>query len=224
VCEERDDDYFGLTVNRVARLESIAHGGQIVCSGVTRDLIGRHVPDHVTLVDMGDHRLKDLARAERVWQVDVAGLPNGFAPLRSLSNPRLQTNLVPQPTSFVGREREIEEIVGLLLLDGTGDGVWLCELAPVGDPGLVVSTVLRVLEIREDPSRDALEHFVDVCADRDMLLILDNAEHVIDAVAKFADQCARQCHRVQLIVTSREPLEIDGERVFDGPVGGRDSG
>jgi predicted ATPase len=240
VCEERDGDYFGPTVNRVARLEAIAHGGQTVCSGVTADMIADRCPEGVSLVDQGEHRLKDLDQPIRVHQVIIDGLRNEFPPLRSLSSPVLQTNIGIQPSTFIGRNREIDALRDLLstsrlvsivgpggagktrlaiqtaveLLDGSGDGVWLVELAPVSDPDRVASTVARVLGILEDPTRPTVEHLVDVCSDRDTLIVLDNCEHVIDTVAKLADRLLRECPNVELLATSREPLNIDGEQVY----------
>ena len=240
VCEERDGDYFGPTVNRVARLEAIAHGGQTVCSGVTADMIADRFPEGVSLVDQGEHRLKDLDQPIRVHQVIIDGLRNEFPPLRSLSSPVLQTNIGIQPSTFIGRNREIDALRDLLntsrlvsivgpggagktrlaiqtaveLLDGSGDGVWLVELAPVSDPDRVASTVARVLGILEDPTRSTVEHLVDVCSDRDTLIVFDNCEHVIDTVAKLADQLLRECPNVELLATSREPLNIDGEQVY----------
>jgi class 3 adenylate cyclase len=159
-CDERDGDYFGPTVNRVARLEAIAHGGQLVISSTTATLIGEGVPAGVELRDMGEHRLKDLNAPERVFQVVVAGLPSEFPPLRSLGNVGYHHNLPRYPTSFVGRETESKELAELVhsgelltllgaggsgktrlavqvaaeLLDGSADGVWLVELASVSEP------------------------------------------------------------------------------------------
>ena len=242
-CDERDGDYFGRPVNRVARLEAIAHGGQTLVSGTTAGLLTDHRPGDVALVDLGRHRLKDLDQPEHVWQLTVDGLPNDFPALRSLSNPRLQTNLPVQTTNFLGRDRELTELTDLLstarlvtivgpggvgktrlalqtsveLLDGSGDGVWLVELAPVADPGQVVATVTRALGIRDDPTRDPLEYLVDVCLDRDTLIVLDNCEHVLDAVAKLANELLQRCPLVALIATSREPLNIRGEHVYRIP-------
>ena len=121
-----DGDYFGQTVNRVARLEATAHGGQVVVSGATAELVRGGLPAAVTLRDLGEHRLKDLGRPVSVFQVCVNGLATDFPPLRSLSNPELETNLPEQASSFVGRDRELGEDRELLktsrLVTLTGPG------------------------------------------------------------------------------------------------------
>src|SRR5580692_10843152 len=126
VCEERDGDYFGPTVNRVARLEAIAHGGQTVASGPTADLVDGSLPERVRLRDLGMHRLRDLGRPEHVFQVEVAGLPASFPPLESLDSPDLPNNLPGLLSTFVGRSAELAAIRGLLtesrLLTLTGAG------------------------------------------------------------------------------------------------------
>lgn len=242
-CDERDGDYFGRPVNRVARLEAIAHGGQTLLSGTTAGLISGGHSDAIALVDLGQHRLKDLDEPEHVWQLTVDGLPNDFPALRSLSNPRLQTNIPTQTTSFLGRDRELTEITELLAtarqvtivgpggvgktrlalqaaieqLDGSGDGVWLVELAPISDAGRVVATVTRALGIRDDPTRDPLAYLVDVCLDRDTLIVLDNCEHIIDAAANLVNELIQHCPDVLVLATSREPLNIRGEHVYRIP-------
>ena len=170
-CEERDGDYFGPTVNRAARLEAAAHGGQTLISGDTVDLLGPKIPEGISLSDLGVHRLKDLGTPVHVFQVDADGPAEGpaeglqrqFPPLRSLDNPSLGNDLPQQIASFVGREHEMKQVRSLLetsrlvtlcgsggvgksrlavqvaadLLDGSGNGVWLVELAPLTEPGLV---------------------------------------------------------------------------------------
>jgi predicted ATPase/class 3 adenylate cyclase/predicted negative regulator of RcsB-dependent stress response len=243
VCVERDGDYFGQTVNRVARLEATAHGGQVVVSGATAELVRGCLPAAVTLRDLGEHRLKDLGRPVLVFQVCVDGLASDFPPLRSLSNPELETNLPEQVSSFVGRDRELGEIRELLktarlvtltgpggagktrlalqvavdLVDGSGDGVWLVELAALADPELVAAKVASVLGVREDAGLPMLDTLVDAMRDRKTLVVLDNCEHVIDATAKLADALLRSCPGVQLLATSREPLGVSGEHVFGVP-------
>jgi predicted ATPase/class 3 adenylate cyclase len=239
-CDERDGDYFGRPVNRVARLEAIAHGGQTLVSGTTASLVADRLGKDIALVDLGHHRLKDLDQPEHVWQVAAEGLDDDFPALRSLSNPRLQTNISTQTTNFLGRDAELTEIARLLetarqvtivgpggvgktrlalhaaveQLDGSGDGVWLVELAPISNPDRVVATVTRALGIRDDPTRDPLEYLVDVCLDRDALIVLDNCEHTVDAVARLATELVEHCPGVQLIATSREPLNVRGEHIY----------
>ncbi|MDQ1393608.1 MAG: hypothetical protein QOF30_2585 [Acidimicrobiaceae bacterium] len=242
-CEERDGDYFGPVVNRAARLEAVAHGGQLVVSRVTAELVGDRLPESVSLRDLGDHRLKDLGRPERVFQVCGDGMPKEFAPLRSLDNPGLRNNLSEQVSSFVGRDRELAEMRRMLqgarlvtlagpggvgktrlalqaaaeLLDGSGDGVWFVDLAPIEDPTLVAASVAKVLWVREEPGRPLTETLIEALRDRKLLVVLDNCEQVIATAASLAEEMIRKCSRVILIATSREPLGIGGEHVFRVP-------
>ena len=240
-CVERDGDYFGPVVNRVDRLLAVGHGGQVLVTGATYELMAGLLPGGIGLRDLGDHRLQDLGRAERVFQVTGPGLAGGFGRLRSLEDPALRHNLPSQATSFVGRAAELAELRSLVsggsrlvtiagpggigksrlalqvaaeALDGDGDGVWLVELAPVAEPELVARTVSAVLQVREEPGRPMLDTLVEAVGDRYLLVVLDNAEHVLGAAAKLADAMMRCCPRACLLVTSREPLGIGGEHVF----------
>ena len=202
------------------------------------------MPGGIGLRDLGEQRLKDLGRAERVFQVTGSGLAEEFGVLRSLDDPALRHNLPSQATSFVGRAVELAELRVLVsggsrlvtiagpggigksrlalqvaadALDGPGDGVWLAELAPVAEPELVPRTAAAALRISDAPGRPMLETVVDAIGDRELLLILDNAEQVLEAVAELAAAVIRSCPRVCLLVTSREPLGISGEHVFRVP-------
>jgi predicted ATPase len=243
-CIERDGDLFGPVVNRAARLLAVAHGGQILMSAATAGLLADDLPAEATLTDLGLHRLKDLSEPERAYQLCAPGLEDTFPPLRSLNDPALRHNLPYQATSFVGRAEAVAELRTLIssgsrlitltgaggvgktrlalqvaadLVDGTGDGVWLVELASLSDPDLVARAVAGVLGARDRPDKLPVEAVVDVVGDRYLLLVLDNAEHVLDAVAKLADALLRSCPRVHLLVTSREPLGVSGERVVRTP-------
>jgi predicted ATPase/DNA-binding NarL/FixJ family response regulator len=243
-CTERDGDYVGPVANRAARLLDIGHGGQVLVTAAAYALLADRLPGEIGLHDLGEQRLKDLGRAERVFQVTGPGLAEGFGVLRSLDDPALRHNLPSQATSFVGRTAELAELRTLIsggsrlvtiagpggigksrlalqvaadTLDGTGDGVWLAELAPVAEPELVARTVAAVLAVREIPGRPMLGTLIDGIGDRNLLLILDNAEHVLGAVAELADAVVRSCPRVWLLVTSREPLGTSGEHVFRVP-------
>jgi predicted ATPase/class 3 adenylate cyclase/DNA-binding CsgD family transcriptional regulator len=243
-CVERDGDYFGPVVNRAARLLAVGHGGQVLLSEAAYELLAGQLPGGIGLRDLGKHRLKDLGRTERVFQVTGPGLAEGFGPLRSLDDPALRHNLPAQATSFVGRAAELAELRSLIsggsrlvtitgpggigksrlalqaaaeALDGTGDGVWLVELAPVADPELVARTVAAVLSVREEPERPVLDTLADAVGDRHLLVVLDNAEHLLGAAAKLADAMMRSCPGACLLVTSREPLGINGEHVFRVP-------
>jgi predicted ATPase/class 3 adenylate cyclase/DNA-binding NarL/FixJ family response regulator len=240
-CAERDGDYVGPVVNRTARLLDIGHGGQVLVTAATYALLAGRLPSGIGLRDLGEQRLRDLGRAERVFQVTGSGLTEGFGVLRSLDDPALRHNLPSQATSFVGRTVELAELRALMsggsrlvtiagpggigksrlalqaavdALDGTGDGVWLVELAPVTEPELVARTAATAFEVREAPGRPMLDTLIDAIGDRDLLLILDNAEQVLGAVAKLADAVIRSCPRACLLVTSREPLGVGGEHVF----------
>jgi len=240
-CEERDGDYFGPTVNRVARLLSIGHGGQILVSGATADLVQGAMPPRTTLRDLGSHRLKDLARPEQVYQVVAPDLPDAFSALRSLD--ALPNNLPRRLTSFVGREAVIAEVrdliessplvtlvgpggagktrcavqVGAELLDGSGDGVWFVELAPISDPALVATVVAEAVGLRETATRTALQSLIAFLKRKRLLLIVDNCEHVIDEARALASAILASCPEVRLLVTSREGLNIAGEEVYRMP-------
>ena len=243
-CVERDGDYFGPVVNRAARLLAAGHGGQILVSGAACELLVGRLPCGIGLEDLGEHHLKDLGRAERIFQVTGPGLAGGFGRLRSLDHPALRHNLPSQPTSFVGRAAELAELRALVsggsrlvtvtgpggigksrlalqvaaeALDGAGDGVWLVELAPVAEPELVARTVAAVLGVREEPGRLMLDTLLDAVGDRYLMMVLDNAEHVLGAAAKLADAMMRSCPQASLLVTSREPLGVSGEHVFRVP-------
>jgi predicted ATPase len=232
-------DFGGFEVHRAARVAAAAHGGQVVLSATATALVRDALPRGAALRDLGFHRLKDLGHPEQIFQLEADGLERDFPPLRSLANPALQTNLPAQRTSFVGREREIAELRDLVgsswlvtltgpggsgktrlalqvaaqLLDGPGDGVWFVDLAPLEEPDLVPSAVASVLRVREEPGRSLTDTLCLALADRSLLLIMDNCEHLIEACAKLVDALGRSCPRLHVLVTSREPLAIDGERV-----------
>ena len=233
----------GLEVHRAARVAAVAWGGQVLVSEAAAGLVRDGLPPGAALADLGVHRLKDLGRAERIFQLSVAGLQGEFPPLRSLGNPALANNLPVQLATFVGRERELSEVRALAgfsrlvtltgaggsgktrlslqvaadLLDGSGDGVWLVELAAVSDEGAVVPAISEALGVAAGRGRPVLETLVDALAPQDVLIVLDNCEHLIGACAKTADAVLRRCPKVHLMVTSREPLGIGGETVYRVP-------
>jgi len=214
-ADERSGDYFGPAVNRVARLLAIGHGGQVLVAGVTTDLVQGRLPPQATLQDLGQHRLRDLIFPEQVYQLRAPGLQADFPPLRSLGS--LPNNLPLQVTSLVGRDAEVAEIEALLvksrlvtivgsggvgktraslqvganLLDGSGDGVWLVELAPLTDGALVPSTIASVLGIQLPAEGEPVVALARALRAQHLLLILDNCEHLIDAVARVADAVLR---------------------------------
>ena len=228
-AELRDGDYFGSTLNRCARLMGVAHGGQVVCSAVTAEL----ARDRDDLRDLGEHRLRDLSRAERVWQVGGGA----FAALRSMEHHA--TNLPLQSSSFVGRAREVDSVVKLLAddllvtLTGVGgvgktrlalavgaevlprfaDGVWVVELAPTAHEDMVLATLGEVLGIAPQTGEPLATTLVNRLRTKEMLLIIDNCEHVLGPVASFVDRLTTSAPGVRVLATSREPLGINAERV-----------
>jgi predicted ATPase/class 3 adenylate cyclase len=243
VCEERDSDYFGPVVNRAARLEAAAHGGQVLVSGATAELLAGSLPTGTALRDLGLHRLKDLGRPEQVFQLQASFLAPDFPPLASLDNPELPNNLPTLLSAFVGREQELAEVRALIrasrlvtltgaggsgktrlalqagaeLIGRTADGVWLAELAPLTDGGQIAGVVAAALGIQDLSGLAVADTVIEALTDQDSLILLDNCEHLIDAAAKFCDQVIRHCPKVRFLVTSREPLGIDGERIYRVP-------
>lgn len=229
----------GLDVHRAARVAAVAHGGQVVLSATTAALLRDSMPAGASLRDLGLHRLKDLGRPEQIFQLEADGLAAVFPALKSLDNPRLLNNLPVQVSSFIGRDAELAEVGRLIttsrlvtltgpggagktrlalqvaagLLDGSGDGVWFADLAPLQDADLVAVTVAKVLGIAADPDRPLLDTLVEAVSQRSLLLLLDNCEHIVDTCARLADALLRNCRNIALLATSREPLGIDGERV-----------
>ncbi|HXW51756.1 MAG TPA: adenylate/guanylate cyclase domain-containing protein [Candidatus Acidoferrales bacterium] len=234
-ASERGGDYFGPAVNRVARLMSIGHGGQILLSGVTRDLAHNDLPKGATLVDLGSHRLKDLAEPEQVWQLSIENLPSIFPQLHSLDE--FPNNLSVQTTSFRGREQDLEEAkvllgqhhvltltgsggvgktrlavqVGAELLDQFPDGVWFADMAPITDPELVSSVVASALSIEQVQGKRVDELIPQRLKRKKLLLIIDNCEHLLGAVAVLVDAIQRNAPDVRTLCTSRQALGIAGE-------------
>jgi len=241
VCEERDGDYFGPVVNRTARLMAVGHGGQVLVSGVTADLLSDELPDGIWLRDLGLHRLKDLGRPEQVFQLEASSLQSSFPPIASLDNPELANNLPSVLSTFVGREREVAAVDELIaaerlvtltgaggsgktrlalqaaadLIEGVVDGVWFIELAPLTQGGQIPRTMAAVLGLPDELS--SMDAVTEALSGQRSLIVLDNCEHLIDAAAKFCDAVIRHCPRVRFLATSREPLGIDGERVYRVP-------
>jgi len=240
-ADERDGDYFGPAVNRVARLLTVGHGSQVLVSGTAADLLQGEMPPQTSLRDLGAHRLKDLARPEQVYQLVSPDLPRTFPALRSLD--ASPNNLPRQLTSFVGRDEvraEIAELVhrlplvtlvgtgaagktrcavqvGADLLDGSGEGVWLIELAPTSDASLVASVIAQALNVQEVPNRPVLDSLLAYLRRKRLLLILDNCEHVIEEVRTVAAAILRECPDVHVLATSRKGLNIWGERLYKMP-------
>ena len=236
-----DTGYVGMDVNRAARVCAAAHGGQILVSEATRILVEEDLPEGVSLRDLGEHRLKDLARPQRLFDVIVADLSVDFPPLKSLNV--LPNNLPTQLTSFIGRGREIAEIKGLLsqarlltltgpggagktrlaiqvaadVLEGFKDGVWMAELASLSDPDLVAQAVASAVNVREQPGRPILSTLSDYLRHKHLLIVLDNCEHLLAACASLANALLRACPNLSILATSREALGIAGETSWRVP-------
>jgi predicted ATPase/class 3 adenylate cyclase len=233
-----EDRYVGLDVHHAARVMAVAHGGQVVVSESTQALLD----DDTQLRDLGEHRLKDILRPQRLYQLELEGLPGDFPPLATLDN--RPTNLPAQPNAFIGRERELAETralleredVRLLTLIGPGgtgktrlalqlaadvleqfrNGVFFVSLAPIRDWELVVPTVLRTLGLREQPGETPLETLTDYLGEKELLLVLDNFEHVFAAAPAVAGllDAAPDLH---VLATSRMPLHLQAEHAHRVP-------
>ncbi len=236
-----DGCYVGRAVIRCARLRAVAHGGQTVLSGITRDLVADRLPEGANLRDLGSHRLKDLGQPERVWQVCHPELMNDFPPLRSLD--AVVNNLPVQLTSFVGRDMELAELgrafeaARLVTLTGAGgcgktrlalhavaevaarhpDRVWWVELAPVSAADLVPYAVARTFGLVEEEGRPVVDTLSEQLAGFDALVILDNCEHVLEPCARLVEALLRAAPALRVVATRREPLAIPGELTWRVP-------
>jgi len=236
-AELRDGDYYGQSVNRAARIMAAAHGGQVAISQTTAQLLEDSLPPGVSLVDLGEHRLRDLARPEHVFQVQHPALPSDFPPLRSLD--AYPTNLPAQRTSFVGREEDVDAVaaqlrehrvvtitgvggvgksrlavlVGAQILPRFPDGAWLCELASVTDARVVADTIAEAVGVPADsgPARESLPWYL---RNRKALLIIDNCEHQLGPVIELVDDVLARCPQVVVLATSREALGVPGEQTY----------
>lgn len=236
-AETRDDDYYGPTINRTARLRSIGHGGQTLVSGSVASAVGSLAELDVDLKDRGHQRLKDLEEPLRVFELTHPDLPDDFPPLNSLDGRR--HNLPIQLTSFIGREYEMALLTKLVadsarvvtiagtggvgktrlslqvaaeLVDSFPDGAWLVQLANVTEPSRIAREVLHAVG---DPSEtDTTDDLVELLRPRQTLLVLDNCEQVVAGVADVVRAIAERCPHVAVLATSREPLAVPGEKLI----------
>jgi predicted ATPase/class 3 adenylate cyclase len=241
VAELRDDDYFGPALNRVARLLSSAHGGQVLLSSTVMELAAAELPTGSLIEDLGEHRLKDLDRPIRIYQLVVTGLRADFPALRTLDN--RPNNLPVQLTRFVGREPEMARVrtelerarlvtilgvggmgktrlalqVAADLMDDFPDGVWLVELGPLADPGMVPQAVTDALSVREEPGVPTMSALTGFARAKRLLLVLDNCEHVAGAAAELSAALLRAAPAVRVLATSRASLDIAGEVTWPLP-------
>lgn len=236
-AERRDGDYFGQPLNRVARLMGVASGAQVLVSAAAQALVG----SGAALVDLGEHRLRDLQRAEPVYQLAADGLESSFPPLRTIEF--FPNNLPQHLASFVGRDVELATIremiqsgrlVTLLgaggagktriaiqaaadLLESFADGAWLVELAGLTDPNRLEDVVADTLGVRQTAGRSRSVELQEHLRERRLLIVLDNCEHLIDACARFVDRVGRMMPSVSILSTSRSPLGIPGEATYRVP-------
>jgi predicted ATPase/tetratricopeptide (TPR) repeat protein len=235
-AELRGDDYFGTALNRAARVMAAGHGGQVLVAASTASVV-----DGIELVDLGEHSLRDLSGVHRLFQVRAEGLRREFPALRTLDV--TPGNLPVQGSSFVGRTAEVAELVGavrthrLVTLTGVGgvgktrlavqvagelvpefsDGVWLVELASVGDPGAVPDAVATALGVMQQPGMTVTDSIAGALAGRRLLVVLDNCEHVLDAAAVLVEAVLARSASAKLLATSREGLRVEAEHLWPVP-------
>ena len=228
-------------INRCARVKAAAHGGQVLLTAATRDLVGGRLGGGFGLKGLGEFRLRDLTEPELIYQLTHADLPADFPPIRTLAE-RIG-NLPLQVSSFVGRDRELEQTAAVLgqarvvtltgpggvgktrlalqaagqLSPRFGDGAWLCELAPVRDPAGVDDAVAAVFSLAARAGQSTREALVEFLRGKQLLLVLDNCEHLLAEAAALAGVLQRSCERLVILATSREGLGIDGERLMPVP-------
>ena len=240
--QRASEGYVGLDVHHAARIMGVGHGGQVLLSQTTRDLVEQHLPDGVSLRDLGEHRLKDLQHPSHLFQLIMAGLPTDFPALKTLDV--YLHNLPVQPTPLIGREKEIStlqdllhrEEVRLVTLTGPGgigktrlglqvaaemsdafsDGVYFMNLAPISDPELVVPTLAQALDVKEIAEQSLLDLLKTSLQEKQLLLLLDNFEQVVDAAVYVAELLA-VCPNLKVMVTSRMALHVRGEQEFAIP-------
>lgn len=234
-------DYHGPQLNRAARLMSAAHGGQVLVSGATAPLVVDHLPQGAELVALGEHRLRDLGRPEVMYELVHPDLPRQVQPLRTLD--AYPGNLPLQLSSFIGRERELTRtldaldqarIVTLTGVGGVGktrlalqvagsalpayrEGAWLIELGPVRDPDGVLSACMSTFGVTAGGGRGQLESLVEFLRPKQLLVVLDNCEHLLEPVADLVEVIERSCPGISVLATSREGLAVEGERVVPIP-------
>jgi predicted ATPase/class 3 adenylate cyclase len=241
-AEERNGDYFGPSLNRVARLLSAGHGGQVLLSHAAQELARDDLPEGTTLRDLGERRLKDLLTPERIFQLLSPQLPSSFPPLNTLD--ARVNNLPAQPTPLIGRERELDEVRNLLgsqgvrvltltgpggigktrlglqlgaeLLDEFEDGVFFVSLAPITDPALLTSAIAEELGVVEAPDKALEESLKGYLGTRELLVLLDNFEQVLGG-APLVGRLLSACPKFKVLATSRSVLRVYGEQEYPVP-------
>ncbi len=236
------EDYVGLDVHRAARIAASGHGGQVLLSAATHALVEHMLPAGTSLRDLGEHRLKDLQRPERIFQLILDGLPADFPPLKTLD--RRTHNLPVQSTALMGREEVVAAIVALLrredvrlvtitgpggvgktrtglqvaaeLSDAFADGVWFVRLSRLTDSALVLPTIAQTLDLRESGGESLGGLARAYLRDKQLLLLLDNFEQVVDAAPEVAE-LLEDSPQLKVLVTSRIPLHLRGEHEYPVP-------
>ena len=230
--------FSGMDVHRAARIAAAGHGGQVLVSQTTRDLVADELGREVSLVDLGEHWLKDLTHPEHLFQLAAEGLPTAFPPLRSLVT--LPNNLPRHLSSFIGRRADLDEArellaeAPLLTLTGSGgvgktrlavqlaaelletfdDGAWMVELETLSEEQLLAQTVAAALGISEASDGDFQQTLLHHLRPRQALLILDNCEHIVESCARLANLLLRNCPGLRVLATSREALGVPGEKLY----------
>jgi predicted ATPase/class 3 adenylate cyclase len=240
--DNKENKYSGYaTIALAQRIMSAGHGGQILLSQTTHDLTRDRLPENAQLIDMGERRLKDILRPEKIYQLNVPDLPSEFAPLNI--HGKIRNNLPTQLTTFIGREKEVEQIklqlekghlvtltgsggvgktrlslqVATELLDQFPNGTWFVELAPITDPDLIPQIILTAADMQTQQGRSTLDSLTDFLREKTSLLVLDNCEHLIEACAKLADTLLNGAPNLKILASSREALGVKGEQAWHVP-------
>jgi predicted ATPase/class 3 adenylate cyclase len=230
--------YVGIDLHRAARIGAAAHGGQVVLSQATRELVGNDLPPGATLIELGSFQLKDLIHSQRLFQAVLPGMRTEFPPLRNVQS--TPDNLPKLGSRFVGRDRELELAVAalhsirLVTITGPGgvgktrlaveaaaqsrpsfpDGIWMVELATVTDPDRLLHTIASVMRLADQPGKELMDTILEYLRGHKTLVILDNCEHLLDEVARTASRLLDACPMVSVMTTSQETLGLPGEAVI----------
>ena len=237
-----DNEYSGYTTLALCqRVMSAGHGGQVLLSSATRELVRDSLPEEMELIDLGERRLKDLLRPEHIYQLNASGLLSTFPPLKTLD--AFPNNLPVQLTSFIGREREIIQVkqelnshrlvtltgsggtgktrlslqVAADLLDQFPEGIWFVELAPLTDPDMIPQTILSTIGINEQAGRPPMELLKEYLRGKTSLIVLDNCEHLIEASANVTNVLLNAAPELKVLASSREAMGIKGELAYPVP-------